>query len=123
MFSIMAQQSTASLDTVFQALADPTRREMLRRLAGGERSIGELAAPFSMSFAGASKHVKMLERADLVRRTVQGRTHVCRLNPRPLAAADEWLRFYQRFWNERLDALERELNVLESPQDQGATDE
>jgi DNA-binding transcriptional ArsR family regulator len=123
MFSIMAQQSTASLDTVFQALADPTRREMLRRLAGGERSIGELAAPFSMSFAGASKHVKMLERADLVRRTVQGRTHVCRLNPRPLAAADEWLRFYQRFWNERLDALERELNELESPQDQGATDE
>src|SRR5215207_8691360 len=121
MLNLMVKEH--SLDAVFHALSHPTRRHMLRRLAGGERSIGELAAPFSMSFAGASKHVKMLERADLVRRTVQGRTHVCRLNPRPLAAADEWLRFYQRFWNERLDALERELNELESPQDQGATDE
>ena len=120
---IMVQQNTQSLDTVFQALADPTRREMLRRLAGGERSIGELAAPFRMSFAGASKHVKMLERADLVRRTVQGRTHMCRLNPRPLAVADEWLRFYQRFWNERLDALERELSELGPPQDEGSNDE
>lgn len=79
---------------------------MLRRLAEGERSIGELAEPFQMSFAGASKHVRALESAGLVRRTVRGRTHICRLDPAPLAAADEWLRFYERFWNERLDALE-----------------
>jgi DNA-binding transcriptional ArsR family regulator len=106
----MVEQST-QLDTVFQALADPTRREMLRRLAGGERSIGELAAPFQMSFAGASKHVRFLESAGLIHRTVRGRTHVCSLNPAPLAAAEEWLKFYERFWTERLDALERELNA------------
>jgi DNA-binding transcriptional ArsR family regulator len=89
---------------------------MLRRLAGGERSIGELAAPFRMSFAGASKHVRALEQAGLVRRTVQGRTHLCRLDPTPLAAADQWLRFYERFWTERLDALERELAKPETNQ-------
>lgn len=104
----MVEQS-APLDAVFHALADPTRREMLRRLASGEQSIGELAAPFRMSFAGASKHVRALEHAGLIRREVRGRTHVCRLDPGPLAAADEWLRFYERFWNERLDALERAL--------------
>lgn len=82
---------------------------MLRRLAAGEQSIGELAAPFRMSFAGASKHVRALEHAGLIRREVRGRTHVCRLDPAPLAAADEWLRFYERFWAERLDALERVL--------------
>ncbi len=82
---------------------------MLRRLAAGEHSIGELAAPFRMSFAGASKHVRALEHAGLIRREVRGRTHVCRLDPAPLAAADEWLRFYERFWAERLDALERVL--------------
>ncbi|WP_114769659.1 ArsR/SmtB family transcription factor [Microvirga subterranea] len=99
----------AHLDAVFHALADPTRRAMLRRLATGEQSIGELAAPFQMSFAGASKHVRALEHAGLIRREVRGRTHVCRLDPAPLAAADEWLRFYERFWAERLDALERVL--------------
>ena len=97
------------LDSVFHALADPTRREMLRRLAAGEQSIGELAAPFRMSFAGASKHVRTLESAGLIRREVRGRTHVCRLEPAPLAAADAWLRFYERFWAERLDALEQAL--------------
>jgi DNA-binding transcriptional ArsR family regulator len=105
----MVEQNPA-LDAVFHALADPTRRAMLRRLAGGERSIGELAAPFRMSFAGASKHVRALEGAGLVRRSVRGRTHVCRLDPAPLAAADEWLCFYRRFWNERLDTLESLLN-------------
>jgi len=97
------------LDAVFHALADPTRRQMLRRLATGEQSIGELAAPFRMSFAGASKHVRTLEHAGLIRREVRGRTHVCRLDPAPLAAAEEWLRFYERFWTERLDALEQAL--------------
>jgi DNA-binding transcriptional ArsR family regulator len=82
---------------------------MLRSLAGGEYSIGELAAPFAMSFAGASKHIKTLERAGLVRRTVRGRTHVCRLSPDRLEDALEWLRFYEGFWSDRLDALEREL--------------
>lgn len=94
------------LDAVFKALGVATRRDMLVLLADGERTIGELAAPFAMSFAGASKHVRVLEHAGLVDRTVQGRTHVCRLRAAPLADADAWLHFHRAFWHERLDALE-----------------
>lgn len=100
---------TEHLDGVFHALADPTRRAMLRSLAGEPRSVGDLAAPFAMSLAAASKHVKVLERAGLVRRTVQGRTHLCRLEPGPLAEAQAWIRFYEQFWSGRLDALEHIL--------------
>lgn len=102
----MVAQHSRSLDNVFHALADPTRRAMLRRLVSGELNIGELAAPFNMSFAAASKHVRVLEAAGLLRRKVEGRRHVCRIEPSPLAAADAWLRFYERFWTKRLDALE-----------------
>jgi DNA-binding transcriptional ArsR family regulator len=94
------------LDDVFHALADATRRQMLRSLASRERTVSELAEPFRISLAAASKHIKALERAGLVRRTVQGRTHFCRLDPKPLGAAHDWLAFYEQFWNERLDALE-----------------
>jgi DNA-binding transcriptional ArsR family regulator len=97
------------LDMVFQALADPTRRAILNRLAKGESSIGELAAPFKMTFAGASKHIKALEKAGLVRRRIVGRTHMCRLEAERLAEAHDWLCFYERFWTARLDDLEREL--------------
>ena len=103
------------LDAVFRALADPTRRDMLRSLAQGEQTIGELAAPLSMSFAGASKHVQALERAGLVRRSIRGRTHVCSLNPEPMAEAMEWLRFYEQFWSGRLGALEAALAASKSP--------
>ena len=115
----MVQHHTHSLDTVFHALADPTRRAMLRRLADGERGIGDLAAPFDMSFAGASKHVRILERAGLVRREVRGRTHVCALEAGPLAEADQWLSFYQRFWTERLDALEAILKAEDAAKAEG----
>jgi DNA-binding transcriptional ArsR family regulator len=108
-FNRMVNQRLARLDALFNALADPTRRAMLRGLADEECTIGELAAPFRMTLAGASKHVKVLERAGLVRRTVEGRTHRCRLDPAPLAEGDEWLAFYRRFWAERLDDLERAL--------------
>lgn len=84
---------------------------MLHSLASGQRTIGELAAPFSMSFTAASKHVRVLESAGLVRRRVEGRSHICRLDPAPLAAANEWLRFYEAFWNERLDALDALLKA------------
>ena len=107
----MVERRVASLDRVFQALADPTRRAMLRRLALSERSIGELAAPFKMTFAAASKHVKVLERARLVRRRIEGRSHFCRLEPAPLAAANGWLRFYERYWTEQLDALDAALRA------------
>ena len=101
----MVEQHT-HLDAVFHALADPTRRAMLGHLADRELTIGELATPFSMSFAGASKHVRVLENAGLVSRTIRGRTHLCRLEAARLAEADAWLKRYARFWNEKLDALE-----------------
>ena len=105
----MVSYQTAALDSVFHALADPTRRAMLRRLSSGERHIGELAAPFKMSFAAASKHVRVLESAGLVRRRVEGRRHICRIDASPLAAADRWLQYYERFWTSRLDILEQLL--------------
>jgi DNA-binding transcriptional ArsR family regulator len=98
------------MDAVFHALASQARREMLGRLAGGELTVGQLAAPLTMSLAAASKHVQVLERAGLVRRRVTGRQHVCRLDPAPLAAASGWLRFYEQFWDERLDALQALLD-------------
>jgi DNA-binding transcriptional ArsR family regulator len=105
----MVELEDDRLDAVFHALADRTRRTMLQLLAHGESSVGELGAPFRMSFAGASKHVKALERAGLVSRAVIGRTHVCRLEPAALTQADDWLRRTEVFWRNRLDALEREL--------------
>lgn len=97
------------MNSVFHALSDGTRRQMLRDLAHGERTVSELAGPYSMSLAAASKHIKVLEGAGMIRREVRGRTHHCRLEPGPLANAHEWLRFYERFWNARLDALEQLL--------------
>ncbi|WP_433554891.1 ArsR/SmtB family transcription factor [Pseudonocardia xinjiangensis] len=94
------------LDAVFHALADPTRRAMVRGLAEHEQTVTELAAPHPISLAAASKHIKVLERAGLVRRTVHGRRHVCRLEAAPLAEATHHLRFYEQFWTDRLDALD-----------------
>ena len=112
----MVDKLTERLDAVFHALADPTRRQMLHALADGERSVGELAAPFRMSLAGASKHVKALERGGLIRRAVQGRTHICRLEPAPLAAADAWLQHYTHFWERGLDALDTALRAEDAAQ-------
>jgi DNA-binding transcriptional ArsR family regulator len=94
------------LDTVFHALADPTRRGMLARLALGETSVGALAEPFSMSLAGASKHLKVLEAAGLVARRKTGRTYLCSLEAGPLADAGQWLRQWEKFWDVRLDRLQ-----------------
>ena len=94
------------LDTVFHALADPTRRGMLANLALGEKSIGALAEPFAMSFAGASKHLKVLEGAGLVDRRKVGRTHLCTLRAAPLAEAEQWLKQWEKFWTVRLDRLQ-----------------
>ncbi len=105
-YRTIVSQVVEQLDAVFHAMADPTRRAMVRALAAGERTVGELAAPHPISLAAASKHVKVLERAGLVRRTVYGRRHVCRLEAQPLAAASRHLRFYEQFWLERLDALD-----------------
>ena len=98
------------LDTVFHALGDATRRQMLRELTRGERTVGELAEPYAMSLAAAAKHIGVLEGAGLVRKEKRGRTQVCRLQARPLARAYDWLEFYDRFWSTRLDTLERLLS-------------
>jgi DNA-binding transcriptional ArsR family regulator len=99
-------EEMAGMDAVFHALAHGARRDMLSRLSDGELTVGQLAAPLTMSLAAASKHIQVLERAGLVRRTVDGRRHVCRLESAPLASATAWLRFYERHWEQRLDALE-----------------
>lgn len=93
------------LDATFAALSDATRRGMLASLALGERSIGELAQPYAMSLAGASKHVAVLERAGLIARRKVGRTHICRLAAAPLAEAEAWLRQWEGFWSGNLDRL------------------
>jgi len=90
-------------DTVFAAIADPTRRAILDQLARGPARVTDVAAPFAMSLAAVSKHVKVLERAGLVRRTRRGREHTLELDPSPLRAVARW---YERFWTERLDRVE-----------------
>ena len=108
MLNQMVLDRSPKLDRVFQALAHPARRSMLRQLAAGERNLSELAAPLKMSFPAASKHVRVLERAKLVRRRVVGRTHVCSVEGDALADANQWLEDYRRNWERnflRLDAL------------------
>ena len=107
----MVEYDSHTLDTIFHALGDATRRAMLGELAAGERTVGELAQPFAMSLAAASKHIKVLENAGMVRRDVRGRTHVCSLDPVPLMSADQWIGMYRRFWTDRLDTLERLLRA------------
>lgn len=94
------------LDMTFTALADPTRRGMLADLMLGEKSVGELAAPHAMTFAGAAKHVGVLERAGLIERRKVGRQQICRLRAEPLREADAFLRQWEQFWTASLDRLE-----------------
>jgi DNA-binding transcriptional ArsR family regulator len=97
------------LDDLFHALAHDARRHIVRRLTTGEFTIGQLAEPLEMSFAGASKHVKVLERAGVIDRTVVGREHRCRLRAESLRSAGDWLTDTERYWSARLDALETAL--------------
>ena len=113
----MVELHAPHLDTVFHALGDATRRHMLRELSRGERTVSQLAEPFAISLAAASKHIKVLENAGMIRREVRGRTHLCRLDPGPLAGAHEWLSHYERFWTGRLDALERLLREEDARND------
>jgi len=105
-----------SLDSTFAALADPTRRAILARLALGEASVTELAQPFAMSQPAISKHLKVLERAGLISRGRDAQRRPCRLEAKPLAGASGWLEAYRRFWEgsfERLDVLLDEMNAKE----------
>lgn len=112
----MVLDRSPRLDRVFHALAHPARRAILRRLTDSERNLSELAAPLRMSFPAASKHVRVLERARLVRRRVEGRSHFCRLDPVPLKQAADWMEGYREIWEanyQRLDALLEELKSEE----------
>jgi DNA-binding transcriptional ArsR family regulator len=93
------------LDLVFRALGDQTRRALLARLAERSATVMELAEPFAMSLPAVSRHIKVLERARLIERTVDGRVHHCALDVEPLQTVDQWLRRYRSFWNESLDSL------------------
>ena len=108
--AVMAED--AQLDMVFMALSDPTRRDILARLATGEATVKELAAPYNMSFQAVSQHIGVLERSGLVHRRQYRQTRPCRLNPASLAAAAQWLDDSQRLWADRLDQLEGHLARL-----------
>jgi DNA-binding transcriptional ArsR family regulator len=101
------------LDKTFAALSDPTRRAIVERLADGEASVTELAAPFAMSLPGVSKHLKVLEKAGLISRGRKAQWRPCRLEPEPLKEASDWLEEYRRLWEERLDRLDEYLRTLQ----------
>jgi DNA-binding transcriptional ArsR family regulator len=101
-----ASQASHRLDAAFSAMADPTRRAILSRLALADARVTEIAGDFPVSLNAVSKHIKMLERARLVRRTVQGRDHVLSLNAAAMADAAEWIDYYRQFWEDRLASLE-----------------
>ena len=110
-------QADSRLDATFAALADPTRRAILARLASGEATVNELAEPFEMSQPAISKHLKVLERAGLISAAVDGQRRPRRLEPQPFAEVNEWLERYRRIWEgqyQRLDALLEELKLAES---------
>jgi DNA-binding transcriptional ArsR family regulator len=112
----MGNEPTEVLDRVYAALSDPARRSIVRRLARGEATVGEVAAPLDMALPSVSKHIKVLERAGLVARRVEGRRHFLHLEPHALRTAGEWLSFYRPFWEggaDRLSALVAELDEQE----------
>ena len=118
----MAQYSMSPdcLSSTFAALADPTRRAILARLALGETSVTELAAPFEMSLPGISKHLKVLERAGLVARGREAQWRPCRLEAAPLKQVAEWIETYRRFWDESFDRLEDYLTELKTTEKKNA---
>jgi DNA-binding transcriptional ArsR family regulator len=112
----MVEYHEAVLDRTLAALADPTRRAILRRLEQGAAKVTDLAQPFDISLNAVSKHLRVLERAGLMRRTVRGRDHYCALDAAPMRAAAEWIEHYRAFWEGRLDALEKFLLRDAEPQ-------
>jgi DNA-binding transcriptional ArsR family regulator len=106
----VVKSSTTSLDLVFTALGDPTRRRIIERLARGSLTVGEIASGFAMSAPAISKHLKVLESSGMLVRDVVGRVHHCRLDPGAMHAAAAWIESQERFWNAALDRLDAELS-------------
>ena len=113
------EKSPRNLDTVFAALADPTRRTILSRLAIGEASVNEIAAPFAMSQPAVSKHLKMLERAGLIERDIDKQRRPARLKAEPMAAAVSWLEEFKQFWSSSLDQLDDLVDALKNGETKG----
>jgi DNA-binding transcriptional ArsR family regulator len=111
------------LSGTFAALADPTRRAILARLADGEATVTELAAPFEMSLPAVSKHLKVLERAGLISRGRTAQWRPCRLAPGPLRDANEWLESYRQFWDESFDRLAEHLRELQEKEQEKGNDQ
>jgi DNA-binding transcriptional ArsR family regulator len=109
----MTTATADPISTTFAALADPTRRSILARLAGGEASVTELAEPFEISLPAVSKHLKVLERAGLIARSRDAQWRPCRLEAGPLKEADDWLERYRRHWEESFDRLDKYLQELQ----------
>ena len=108
------QLSSQQLDATFSALADPTRRAILARLASGERSVTALAEPFDMSLPAVTKHLKVLERAGLIRRSREAQWRPCRLEAEPLRGVSDWVAQYRQHWEQRLDRLEDYLREIQT---------
>lgn len=104
-FNHMVKSRAYDLNLIFRALADPTRRAILKTLSRSERAIGEVAEPFDMSLVAVSKHVKVLERARLIHRRWEGSSSYLSLNPEAIMTAEEWTGYYRQFWESRLDSL------------------
>lgn len=113
--------SQDQLSTTFAALADPTRRAILARLAAGESSVTDLAEPFAMTLPAITKHLKVLERAGLISRTREAQWRPCRLEAKPLQQAADWVEQYRKFWEDSLDRLEEYLSDLQARENQENT--
>ncbi len=105
MLSSSKTHQESNLDLVFRALGDQTRRALLARLSDGSAMVTELAEPFDMSLPAVGKHLRVLERAGLITRKIDGRVHRCALSAQPLKRADDWLQHYEQFWSESLNSL------------------
>lgn len=105
----MVKSNAARLDSIFHALSDSTRRSILREVSKGERTVGQVAKPHRMSLAAVSKHLNVLEEAELIARERRGNFQIVRLNAKNLKPAEEWLAYYEDFWNRQLDALQKYL--------------
>ncbi|HEY6413853.1 MAG TPA: metalloregulator ArsR/SmtB family transcription factor [Edaphobacter sp.] len=105
----MVKSNTLRLDSIFHALSDSTRRSILQDVAQKSKTVGEIAKPYAMSLAAVSKHLKVLESAELIARERRGNFQIVRLNPTALRSAEQWLTFHEKFWNKQLDALQTHL--------------
>jgi DNA-binding transcriptional ArsR family regulator len=112
----MVKSNAVRLDSIFHALSDSTRRAILRDVSSKEKTVGEVAKPYAMSLAAVSKHLKVLEEAELIARERRGSFQIVKLNAKSLRPADDWLAFYEKFWNRQIDALQ---SYLEKGEDDG----